>query len=337
LDGPEYEHGSREEQQKWLSRLKSPVSALRGQSCPDDEVWLLIAAGVPTSEDTGALLAHAAECDYCGHSLLQAAEHLSAVPHEEEEVAIDRIGLDRARQIYAAEAGTIPARKPPARPVSSRIWAYAAAAIIAIAPITWWATTKSHSDDPSTLLAAAYSQHRTLELRFPGAKHAPLQQTRGSVSATDQPAARTQALLIIQQQLSADPDQANSLAAKGRLALLDWNYKEAIASFTRAMELQPESQPLLVDLGSAYFERASVENSVLDYGRAFEYIERALARNNNDPIALFNRAVIAEQMQTYQQAIDSWQKFLQVEPAGDWSAEARQRLQALEQKKKLRN
>jgi len=345
LAGPENEHGKREEPDqpssadtsaldKVLERLKAPVGATRGSSCPDEDVWIHVAAGIPAFSDARDLLAHSVECDYCAGLLAKAADEQSANPTEEEHRQIDRIGLEGPRQIFAAEAAKFQPSKPVAAPARWRPWAYAAAAILAVAPVTWWAVNKSHSDDPSTLLATAYTQHRTLELRFPGAKYAPLQQTRGRISATEQPASRTQALLIIQQQLSANPEQAGALTAKGRLELLDWNYKDAIASFTRALELQPDSEPLLVDLAGAYFERASTENSALDYGRAFEYIEKALARNPKDPVALYNRALIAEHMQTYEEAIASWQRFLQVEPSSDWSAEARQHLLDLEQKKK---
>jgi tetratricopeptide (TPR) repeat protein len=340
LAGPEKEHDRQEEPEQWpmLSKLKASAGGVRGELCPDEEVWLQVAAGIPTLfSDAPTLMAHAIDCDYCASLLFKAAENLSADPTEEEEKAIDSISLERPRQIYAEEAAKLKTSKVVAfpSPSRSRMWAYAAAALIALLPVTWWAVSKARSEDPSTLLASAYTQNRTLELRFPGAAYGPLRQRRGgAIDPTGQPAARTQALLLIQQQLSANPDRADALIAKGRLALLDWNYKDAIQSFTRAQELQPGSPALPADLASAYFERASVENSALDFGRAFEYIEKALAVNPKDPVALYNRARIAEHMQTYQEAIMSWRKYLEVEPNGDWSTEARQRLLDLEQKKK---
>jgi CHAT domain-containing protein/cytochrome c-type biogenesis protein CcmH/NrfG len=188
---------------------------------------------------------------------------------------------------------------------------------------------------PTRLLAEAYSQERTLELRFPNAQYAPLRQERGAATSTlNRPAVLLKAGAAIQEGLAKHPDDPVWLDAKARFDLLDRNYEEAIRSLNRALEARPDSPTLLADLAIAYFERAERENRPLDYGNAIELLGKALARGPDDPVALFNRALAYERMFMVEQAIEDWQHYLRVDPRGGWAAEAERHLKDLEEKKK---
>jgi tetratricopeptide (TPR) repeat protein len=91
---------------------------------------------------------------------------------------------------------------------------------------------------------------------------------------------------------------------------------------------------LLADLGMAYALRAEGENRSSDYAQAIEYLGRAVKTDPNDTTVLFNRALVYEHMFLYELAEEDWRRLLTLEPQGGWAAEARQRLQDLEQKKK---
>ena len=108
--------------------------------------------------------------------------------------------------------------------------------------------------------------------------------------------------------------------------MLDGSYDDAIRTIQRALESQPDSPDLLTDLGSAYYLRAKASDRPIDYGNAIEALGKALTRNPDAPVALFNRALACEEMLLYSQAVDDWQHYLRIDPEGDWADEARKRL-----------
>ena len=99
-----------------------------------------------------------------------------------------------------------------------------------------------------------------------------------------------------------------------------------------ALERQPDSQSLLTDLASAYFERAETANRSIDYGNAIECLGKALAKSPDDPVALFNRAITSERLFLYTQAVQDWEHYLRVQPNGEWADDARKQLAAVRQK-----
>jgi CHAT domain-containing protein len=211
--------------------------------------------------------------------------------------------------------------------------AYGFAGIVAIAVVAWIGVRALHPPSAEQLLAQAYSEHRTLEVRIPGAKYAPMQAERGTgQSDFDKPRSLLKAKDLISEALSKNPNDPKWLQARARAELLDGNYESAIKSLQRALETQPDSPSLLTDLGSAYFVRAESANRPIDYGNAIESFGKALAKSPADPIALFNRALACEHMFLYTQAVDDWEHYLRVDPQGEWSDDARTRLAALQEK-----
>ena len=183
------------------------------------------------------------------------------------------------------------------------------------------------------LLAEAYTERRTLEVRIPGAKFAPMRLERGaSGSNLDKPPSLLKAEDLIGENLQKNPNDPAWLQAKARADLLDGNYESAIKSLQLALEIQPESPPLLTDLASAYFERAGALNRPIDYGNAVEILGKTLAKSPDNPVALFNRAISSEKLFLYTQAVEDWEHYLRVEPNGDWADNARNRLAALREK-----
>jgi len=99
-------------------------------------------------------------------------------------------------------------------------------------------------------------------------------------------------------------------------------------------DAHPDSLALLTDLATAYFQRAEAGDRAVDYGQAIELLGRALAKNPDDPMALFNRAIALEKMNAYKEAIRDWEHCLRVDPSGDWAVEAQRRLTELRKKMK---
>src|SRR5260370_35837435 len=80
------------------------------------------------------------------------------------------------------------------------------------------------------------------------------------------------------------------------------------------------------DLAAAYFERAEAADRAIDYGTTIELLAKALKARPDDPVMLFNYAVVLEKMFVYQQAIETWRDYLRQDSESDWAAETRKRL-----------
>lgn len=215
---------------------------------------------------------------------------------------------------------------------------YALAGIVVVAIVAWIGVRVLHPPSAEQLLAQAYSDHRTLDVRIPGAKYAPMRTTRGTgQSDFDRPHSLLKAEDLISEALTKNPNDPNWLQARARAEMLDGNYESSIKSLQRALETQPESPSLLTDVGSAYFMRAESADRPIDYGNAIEFFGKALAKSPDDPIALFNRALACNRLFLYTQEIADWEHYLTVDPSGAWADDARRRLEAARQKLRKRD
>ena len=190
-----------------------------------------------------------------------------------------------------------------------------------------------HGPSVDQLLATAYTERRTLEVRIPGAQHSPLRVERGATDSNlEKPASLLKAEALISEKLQKNPNDPTWLEARARADLLDGNYDSAVKTLLRARSASSDSAPLLTDLGSAYYMRGQSADRALDYGNAIEALGEALAKSPNDPIALFNRALACEQLFLYSQAVADWEHYLREDPDGEWAQEAREHLDTLKQK-----
>jgi CHAT domain-containing protein len=191
----------------------------------------------------------------------------------------------------------------------------------------------SEKDLVDRQLAEAYSEKRTLELRIAGAAYSPLRKERGATaSALDWPKSLFEAEEVIDKQLTKNAGATGWLDASARVDLVHHDFERAIQKVQRALEAQPDSPQLLIDLASGYFEQAEDRKHAIDYGNAVEYLGQALKVTPDAPVALFNRAIVCEKMYLYTQAMTDWEHYLRIDPKGSWSAEAASRLQKLKEK-----
>ena len=325
--------------QRRLELLRTAEPAGRGPHCPPESEWAWIAAGLKEGQRAETLVRHAAECDYCGPRLRQAIADFTQEVKPEEEAALEGIESQREGwQIRVADKLSEQSRAliwikwlqdhlPSVR--MSPGWAYACG-IALLAAISFWAVPSLWRPSIDTLLARAYTEQRTFDLRLPNAAHAPVRLLRGSDrSRFDRPPALLASEARIAAGLAKNPSSPALLQAKGRAELLEWNYADATASLERALALQPDSTSLLTDLASAYYEQAEAEHNAAGYSRAVELLGKVLKAAPDHPVALFNRAIVYERMRLYPQAAEDWRHYLRVDPNADWAGEARQRLAGL--------
>ena len=262
---------------------------------------------------------HAIQCDHCGPLLKAATEDLASDASPQEAVQIDALSVaapDWQRTTARRLAGSFGPRidKPTTRPMPARArwftWPGAAAsglAVIVIGAVALWTLRPSPQETGERLLADAYTQRRTLELRIPGASFAALRQSRGAVaSQSNRPLPLIDAESLIARNLARAPGAPTWLDDSGRADLLEGNYSAAMESFQRAVQLRPDSAIFLTDLASAFFERAEVESRPQDFSHAFEDLSKAIQARPNDPVALFNRAIVGERLALYDSAIGDW-------------------------------
>jgi CHAT domain-containing protein/cytochrome c-type biogenesis protein CcmH/NrfG len=325
--------------QSEISRRPVPRSAPPGQDCIQDSEWVRVAAGLLSDSQTRELMKHAAQCGHCGPLLKNAAEAVvdEATPSEEALLASLQSARPEWRKNMAATLRySVRDRQP-----KSSWWkavfvspapAYALAGIVAVAALAWIGVRAWRPPSAEQLLAQAYTEHRTLEVRIPGAKYAPVQAQRGTErSDFDKPQSLLKAEDLIGENLRKNPADPVWLQARARADLLNGNYDSAIKSLQRARETQPDSPGLLIDLGSAYFVRAETAGTPIDYGNAIESFGKALSKSPDDPVALFNRALACERAFLYTQAIDDWEHYLRVDPRGGWADEAHKNLDTIQE------
>ena len=126
------------------------------------------------------------------------------------------------------------------------------------------------------------------------------------------------------------PNDVVLLDAEAQADLLDGNFEHAIEIAQRALETEPESAAALLDLSTAYFQRAEQnDGDEHDYALAIEYQSRVLAKSPDNQVALYNRAISEQRAFLYDQAADDWKHFLQVERDPAWLAEGKRQYEVL--------
>ena len=174
-----------------------------------------------------------------------------------------------------------------------------------------------------------------MELRIAGAGYAPLRISRGpAASFTSRPAALLRAEALIASQSESRRSDPAWLQAQAQADMLEGKYDAAVEALRRASELEPHSPSILTDLATAYFQRAQQEDQKQDIDAAYEYLSQALSLHPDDPVALFNRAIVAEHEFLYQRALDDWDHYLRVDRGSQWAEEARDRAIAVREKLK---
>lgn len=323
--------------------------ASRGVDCPSESLLLELAGNAVGEEDVVKLTQHAAECDHCGPLLRDYMSYFSEITSAEEKEFVE--GLASARPDWqsdlAARLSSLSTRdrrggsfaRGSLRPLRTDYRrALALAACLVLIASGWLLFRSKPEQQAERLIGKAYTERRVLEMRFPDARYGPIRVERGgSSSHLALPASLLEAEVVVGRNLALNPSDPKWLSLKGRIDLLEGNQDAAIATLGRAEEIDPQSPSIKIDLASAYFERAENGRRAVDYGSALDYLGQALGHDPNNVVALFNRAICAEKMFMYRNALDDWERYLRLDPTGQWSEEARQHASAVEQLLKNRS
>jgi CHAT domain-containing protein len=322
------------EEQNPVDPLASGPQTGPWSGCPASDKLAALAAGLSSAEEGDALLYHASRCDACGAMLRTLVEEFAEETTEAESRTLESAKPDWQRDIARRIAQTSPRKAP----LPIRTWlARAAALIVALVAgrLAWDHWTAS---DPARLLAEAYTRQRPFAFRIPGAGYAPLRQERAAPSSSFQ---RPRALLLagvrIASELEKDADDAKWLELLARAEMLELSPEDAIANLKHALERRPDDPNMMADLGMAYALRAEVQpGRAVDYAYAIDYLEHSLRTRPKSLVTVFNLALVFEDMNSVDDAIREWRRYLALDPSGPWCVEVQRRLTDLEQKKRIR-
>ncbi len=287
----------------------------------------MLVPGLVDPAEAEELLAHAAECDWCGEILREAAQDLADPPtDEEEEIARGTKFADpNYRQALAerlAGSSTSERRR------TVRWWWPAAAGLATamVVGVVGYEQWGIGAGGTARLLAKAYTERRQMDVRLPGAvysqKHLVM---AGESSSIDKPPALDEAWLNIKRGIRSHPEDPRWLQLEGRAELLENKEDAAIVELDRARALRPADASILADLGAAYFQKAEKTGDDPEYfKKAFEVLSQGAHVKPDDPVLAFNRALAAEQILTPNVAREAWEKYLELDPHSGWAAEARE-------------
>jgi CHAT domain-containing protein/tetratricopeptide (TPR) repeat protein len=325
----------REAQQKLESlQVEHSDERTRTPECPPEEEWASVAAGLLGESESAARVDHAARCAFCGPLLREAMEDLSPQLSDEERGLLRQLpsAQDENQQRLAAQLASSGAGA--GRGLRSRhmwAWGIAVAAVLALAAVLIIPRMRSGQSAAEKLLAQAYSTNRDLELRIRGAEYAPLSTVRGAESSQPLPLLRAE--VLIDRQLAAHPESAAWVALQGRAQLLQGNFQQARSTLQQALRSDPNSPAILTDLATAEFELAQQEGRDEDFMAAAEHLSEALKARPDDPVALYNRALVYESIGSLPLALKDWESYLRVDPSSAWATKvAREHLDRLKKR-----
>jgi CHAT domain-containing protein/tetratricopeptide (TPR) repeat protein len=335
-------------------------SAPHHGDCPEQAVWREIAVGLTPTAQALAHIEHASRCDSCGPLLREEVAELTdfnrdiTAPEREHIATLPSASAEWQQRLAQRITGTphstldsqstpwwrcwlpVPRLTMTMTTAMTMTMTMTAAFLLAVVGVgSWVVVQRNQPARASHLLARAYTEQRTLELRIAGADYAPLRVSRGpAASFTSRSEALLKAEDLIASQLGSHPSDPAWLQAQAQADLLEGKYDAAVEALRRALELEPHSPEFLIDLATAYSQRAQQEDRKDDFGAAYEYLSQALRLRPDDPVALFNRALVAEHEFLYHQALDDWEHYLRVDPASEWTEEARNHANAVREKLK---
>lgn len=322
-----------------LRDLQATGRTRAASKCPERAKWDEVVGGVLSKGEALSLLRHAADCQRCNTLLKQSIELFSDEATPEEEAILSALPSGRAAwqtntavRLHEAAGPRIPRRRMrwwPPTPLMLLLVTASFSILVVAASITY---RSLRNPSPEALIARAYFENRTIDLRFSGAAHSPLRERRGSrPSNVGQPLPLLEAEVLVARNLARRPDDLNYIDAKIRTDVLDGNFDAAIRSVAPPETVQPASIALATDLATAYFMHGEASGDKEDLAEANELLDSVLQVSPNDTIALFNSAIVKEKLDLSSLARDTWDRYLKVETDSAWRQEGQSRSDALRQ------
>jgi tetratricopeptide (TPR) repeat protein len=316
--------------------------------CPPEDDLQAFAAGVGPSW----ILEHVAECDYCA-PLLQ--EYLAAIQEDiEPDLEPDpEPGPSRPAVPEKSKAGgnSIPKKISSGikkagesfhlAPVFAKASLAGAAVMLACIPVVPSALNAYKLNKAEKAITAA-SQESPLKMRLSWGTHpqAPLLK-----DPTKPPSPADSPPLALAAKLASDHQNLTDLRwirLRGRVKLILGEYDDSANLLALVTETGLNDPDTEIDLAVAGFQRdtqsaASGSSPGHSLSESLELLGKVLKNPTLTPkqraTATFDLAMVYQQMQLWDEAMLTWEKYLELDPAGAWHDDAQRSLE--EAKKKI--
>lgn len=216
----------------------------------------------------------------------------------------------------------------------------AALIIIGFGIVTWRGFIyQSDVDKGLIALRAAFSKQRPVVARISALNYAPVPQQRGAEEVDTTQRSLAQGLLSY---AAAHGESAEAYHALGQYYLADRQFDRAIAQFKMALTLEQRNARIHSDLGAALLEKGTLsrsearqdEGGANEFAESLEHLNEALKLDPSLLSALFNRALLNQQMGLIPEAEKDWNDYIRQETDAGWAEEAKRRRSELEAEKK---
>lgn len=205
-------------------------------------------------------------------------------------------------------------------------WRVASSALIAAIALTWLQHYRPPDGDPwPKLLEASAETGRHLESRLTGGfPWTPLRHSSG-----DRPPLKMSAVASEILRVSTKSSSREHLHAAAVAQLLANRVSGAVSSLEKLAAPGNDARACS-DLAAARYALAVRDREPLQLARALAASDCALRLDATLPEALFNRALIVEQLGLRDNARAAWEAYLTVDATSDWAHEARQHIRELQ-------
>ncbi|HEY2116461.1 MAG TPA: hypothetical protein VGJ51_15295 [Candidatus Angelobacter sp.] len=313
------------------------MNALRHPHCPDDEVLQELAAGILSPAMAEQTMHHVARCNTCGAALRRYIREFSEEQSPDDIAILNQLESSKPQwQKRLVRELTGGERRFPWLKIAPAALALAAVIFAVVQGPALLANFKVKKAQEQ--VASAFMDRRTTLMRLPAVEHSdykPFTIELGPESGRgldEVPTALHDATGAANDNLRATHADPRWLQIQGRALLWEStpsSLEKAEKDFEKARSEGLATPSLEIDLAASYFERDS-RNDHPDLQRTLSLLSEVLSKpdlNRDDRAsALFNLAIVYEKTQLWDSAVDTWEKYLKVDPSSGWAAEARQHL-----------
>jgi tetratricopeptide (TPR) repeat protein len=209
---------------------------------------------------------------------------------------------------------------------------------VVAAGIVLWQRQHDDLSKAQKLVASAYGERRTTEMRLTSVPYAPynpvpIERSTEANRALDyeRPDLLKAKSLVAEKLHASDKLDPRWLQVEGRIALLDpGSTNDAERALQKAQAEGLNDPSLEIDLAATYFQHASNEENP-DFSPAINALTTVLddkrVSDQDRLAALFDLAIAYQKSKMFDLAIETWEKYLKLDSSSDWAKEAQQRLQ----------
>lgn len=323
---------------RFTAPVEDSVHSERQPGCPGEDDLRDLAAGLSSPDTALSLARHAAQCSHCGPILRAYAEDFSGDVTSEDAAILSQLKSSspewQKKVAGHAASGFSSADLASKNKTGLAAWRWllvplAAALCVAIG-VSVWQTQRETPEKVEKLLAQAYTEQRTMEMRWPGAEWGRVRVIRGAQeSRFSKPEALLKAEEILARQAPAGSG-IEWLLARAQADILEGNPEAAIANLNKILEARPESVDVMLDLAIATFQREQTSNNSKDFAKTIDLLGKIIQIDPTNRDALFNLAFTYSSARMWSHAVTTWQKYLKLDPDSRWAKEAKEKLEQAE-------